>query len=149
MIRRPPRSTQPTTLFPYTTLFRSRFFINQIETKEFLEQSIEDRRYFAFLVVDDNQKALGVITAGESGAVYAGGKFGVIHEMFIAPQIRSNGFGNQLIMKVKELAVDLLWKRLEVGAPLYPAWKRTKQFYLREGFVEVGPRLKWLTESVK
>jgi FtsH-binding integral membrane protein len=26
MIRRPPRSTQPTTLFPYTTLFRSLFF---------------------------------------------------------------------------------------------------------------------------
>jgi glycine/serine hydroxymethyltransferase len=25
MIRRPPRSTQPTTLFPYTTLFRSGF----------------------------------------------------------------------------------------------------------------------------
>jgi predicted AAA+ superfamily ATPase len=25
MIRRPPRSTQPTTLFPYTTLFRSSF----------------------------------------------------------------------------------------------------------------------------
>jgi hypothetical protein len=25
MIRRPPRSTQPTTLFPYTTLFRSFF----------------------------------------------------------------------------------------------------------------------------
>jgi methylated-DNA-[protein]-cysteine S-methyltransferase len=25
MIRRPPRSTQPTTLFPYTTLFRSYF----------------------------------------------------------------------------------------------------------------------------
>jgi signal transduction histidine kinase len=25
MIRRPPRSTQPTTLFPYTTLFRSRY----------------------------------------------------------------------------------------------------------------------------
>src|SRR6059036_4321512 len=27
MIRRPPRSTQPTTLFPYTTLFRSRALI--------------------------------------------------------------------------------------------------------------------------
>jgi hypothetical protein len=25
MIRRPPRSTQPTTLFPYTTLFRSAY----------------------------------------------------------------------------------------------------------------------------
>src|SRR6059036_4073347 len=28
MIRRPPRSTQPTTLFPYTTLFRSRIFVH-------------------------------------------------------------------------------------------------------------------------
>jgi putative transposase len=28
MIRRPPRSTQPTTLFPYTTLFRSGFLGN-------------------------------------------------------------------------------------------------------------------------
>jgi large subunit ribosomal protein L13 len=26
MIRRPPRSTQPTTLFPYTTLFRSKVY---------------------------------------------------------------------------------------------------------------------------
>jgi hypothetical protein len=29
MIRRPPRSTQPTTLFPYTTLFRSRLNPNK------------------------------------------------------------------------------------------------------------------------
>jgi haloalkane dehalogenase len=29
MIRRPPRSTQPTTLFPYTTLFRS--FLRECE----------------------------------------------------------------------------------------------------------------------
>jgi large subunit ribosomal protein L22 len=28
MIRRPPRSTQPTTLFPYTTLFRSSAIAN-------------------------------------------------------------------------------------------------------------------------
>src|SRR3546814_2099341 len=28
MIRRPPRSTRTDTLFPYTTLFRSMFFIN-------------------------------------------------------------------------------------------------------------------------
>jgi hypothetical protein len=33
MIRRPPRSTQPTTLFPYTTLFRSAL-IDQTRTLE-------------------------------------------------------------------------------------------------------------------
>jgi tellurite resistance protein len=31
MIRRPPRSTQPTTLFPYTTLFRSQATTNERE----------------------------------------------------------------------------------------------------------------------
>src|SRR6187401_3657083 len=30
IIRRPPRSTQPTTLFPYTTLFRSQRFVRQV-----------------------------------------------------------------------------------------------------------------------
>jgi signal transduction histidine kinase len=30
MIRRPPRSTQPTTLFPYTTLFRSKENLGKI-----------------------------------------------------------------------------------------------------------------------
>jgi glucokinase len=33
MIRRPPRSTQPTTLFPYTTLFRSVYLAGGIAAK--------------------------------------------------------------------------------------------------------------------
>jgi two-component system sensor histidine kinase BaeS len=31
MIRRPPRSTQPTTLFPYTTLFRSEILLSTLQ----------------------------------------------------------------------------------------------------------------------
>jgi thioredoxin 1 len=31
MIRRPPRSTQPTTLFPYTTLFRSEQYTGKVK----------------------------------------------------------------------------------------------------------------------
>src|SRR3546814_10201804 len=36
MIRRPPRSTRTDTLFPYTTLFRSRYFkvVNQVAGRE-------------------------------------------------------------------------------------------------------------------
>ena len=32
--------------------------------------------------------------------------------------------------------------QIEVGAPPMPQWQRTLDFYLRAGFVEVGPRLK-------
>ena len=33
------------------------------------------------------------------------------------------------------------WRRLEVGAPAVPRFQRTVNFYVRTGFVEVGPRL--------
>src|SRR3546814_9559233 len=33
MIRRPPRSTRTDTLFPYTTLFRSRFFLDDVQER--------------------------------------------------------------------------------------------------------------------
>lgn len=120
--------------------------LDQLESFEFLERSRSEGKYFVFLALEENGNTLGIITAGESGAVYAGGAFGVIHEFFIAPQMRSRGLGNQLLATVKATAIDMGWKRLEVGAPPYPEWKRTKEFYLREGFVEIGPRLRWVAE---
>src|SRR3546814_3240553 len=39
MIRRPPRSTRTDTLFPYTTLFRSRYFVRAIG------RNLTDKRY--------------------------------------------------------------------------------------------------------
>jgi hypothetical protein len=49
MIRRPPRSTQPTTLFPYTTLFRSNAYRDgQGDTKDlFMSLSTKSARGFA------------------------------------------------------------------------------------------------------
>jgi uncharacterized alpha-E superfamily protein len=46
MIRRPPRSTQPTTLFPYTTLFRSGPFSETYSEQVYLA------RYLGFLLVE-------------------------------------------------------------------------------------------------
>jgi GNAT superfamily N-acetyltransferase len=126
-----------------------RFRIDEAEAIEFIERSSVNEKYFAFLALDDSQKAFGIITVGESGAVYAGGAFGVIHEFYIAPEMRSNGFGNQLMGKVKKTATDMGWKRLEVGSPPYPEWERTKSFYVREGFVEIGPRLKWIAQPLR
>ena len=127
-------------------LVGKRFVIDGSEAVEFIERSIDKGEYFAFLALDEKQNSLGIITVGGSGAVYAGGAFGVIHEFYIVPEMRSSGIGNQLIEKVKETAIVMGWKRLEVGAPPYPQWERTKSFYLREGFTEIGPRLKWIAD---
>jgi len=127
-----------------TELSGKPFVVDQTEALIFIEHSINEGKYVAFLAVDESGNATGLVTAGEAGAVYAGGRFGIIHEFYIDPGLRCNGIGKQLIESVKQTAVALNWKRLEVGAPPYPEWQRTKMFYMREGFQEIGPRLKWV-----
>jgi GNAT superfamily N-acetyltransferase len=122
------------------------FVYNEAEIFCFIDDAMEKGIYLAFLAINNTKKVVGILTMGESGAVYAGGKFGVIHEFYIDPEIRSQGIGKLLLEKAKQKSLDLNWNRLEVGAPPSPAWDRTKDFYLREGFQEIGPRLKWLAE---
>src|SRR3546814_16779571 len=65
MIRRPPRSTRPDTLFPYTTLFRSHrveaALRNQLETLE----RIADRHVET---AEQHERAFGRIDADPRGA---------------------------------------------------------------------------------
>lgn len=104
---------------------------------------IEQGDYVVFHTTDDNGQCVGLITMSEAQALYAGGRFGVVHELYVLPSNRSQQQGRALIQKALEFAREKGWSRLEVGAPAYPQWARTKAFYLREGFEEVGPRLKY------
>ena len=85
---------------------------------------------------------VGVIMLNECMAIYAGGQFGEITELYVSPRCRSQGIAPMLIDAACEIGRRKGWKRLEVGAPDQPAWNRTLNFYLREGFEEVGPRLR-------
>jgi GNAT superfamily N-acetyltransferase len=120
------------------------FVYNEAVALGFIEEAMATGKYMALLAVNESEEVVGILTLGESGAVYAGGKFGVIHEFYIDPDVRFRGIGKLLIEAAKQKSLSLNWARLEVGAPPYPAWKKTKLFYLKEGFQEIGPRLKWL-----
>src|SRR3546814_9793046 len=63
MIRRPPRSTRPDTLLPYTTLFRSDDLVAVARGPG------ADRAEFGWLVVDDQDAAGGVGRSGHAGVV--------------------------------------------------------------------------------
>ncbi len=91
-------------------------------------------------LVDD--RPAGVVTLNQCAAIYAGGRFGEICELYVGPNDRSAGLGRHLIEAAVDYARKAGWTRLEVGAPAQPRWQRTTDFYLANGFTLVGPRLR-------
>ncbi len=98
--------------------------------------------FWALLACVDQGPPVGLLTLNECAAIYAGGYFAEIAELYVDPCHRSRGVAAALINAAIERARKRGWTRLEVGAPDLPRWQRTVDFYRREGFVEVGPRLK-------
>ncbi|EAQ44939.1 hypothetical protein MED193_22556 [Roseobacter sp. MED193] len=96
------------------------------------------------LLAFDGDKPLGLIMLNQCAAIYAGGLFGEITELFVVPDQRSNGVAQKLLLAARDLGRARGWKRLEVGAPNQPQWQRSLQFYQREGFLVTGPRLRQL-----
>lgn len=94
------------------------------------------------LAENDEGEAVGLLMLSASVAIYAGGVFGEITELYIDPRYRSSGLGATMIEAAERVARERGWPRLEVGAPDVPRWQRTVDFYTRYGFVQVGPRLK-------
>ncbi|WP_299356289.1 GNAT family N-acetyltransferase [uncultured Shimia sp.] len=94
------------------------------------------------LIAEAGDQPIGVLMLNECAAIYAGGRFGQITELYVTPDNRSGGVAVALLAEARRVAQQSGWERFEVGAPDQPAWNRTLQFYLREGFEEVGPRLR-------
>lgn len=87
---------------------------------------------------------LGMLTLNETFAIYANGNYGVIDEMYVAPEYRSAGVGGQLIAAVKAFGKQKGWTRIDVTAPEAERWERTRHFYEQHGFVFTGPKLKFI-----
>jgi GNAT superfamily N-acetyltransferase len=116
---------------------------NADNAEELCREMIAAEDYIVFHSFNSNAEIVGLITIAETESLYAGGKIGIIQELYIVPLKRSQMLGKSLIQKAVEYAKNRGWNRLEVGAPAYPQWARTKAFYIREGFKEIGPRLKY------
>jgi GNAT superfamily N-acetyltransferase len=99
------------------------------------------RDVWSFLARAPDGRAVGVVTLNECAAIYAGGHFGEISEFYVVPDFRSKGVGALLLEAAVEFGRQRGWSNIEVGAPRVPAWQRTFDFYRRNGFEEVGPRL--------
>jgi GNAT superfamily N-acetyltransferase len=101
-----------------------------------------DDRHATLLALDDDGDAVGIITLAETLSLYAGGNIGVINELYVTPEYRSEGVGKMLLDAAKELGESRNWKRLEVTTP-GDEYLKTRHFYEREGFMKIGPRYKY------
>jgi GNAT superfamily N-acetyltransferase len=100
-------------------------------------------KIWAFLAKKDH-KYIGVITLHECAAIYAGGIFGEISELYVKPEYRSLKIGEMLIKQAIVKGQELHWQRLEVGSPPADDSPRTINFYQRNGFKCTGSRLRKL-----
>lgn len=98
--------------------------------------------YAAFIAYDNNSKPMGLITIAEAFAIYNGGDYGVITELYVDEEYRSKGIGKELLKSAFNFSKTRNWKKIEVGAPKAEEWQRTIQFYQENGFALKGPKLR-------
>ena len=99
-------------------------------------------RFAAFLAVGHDGEPVGVATLTEAVAAYAQGRYGIISELYVAPDYRSRGVGKLLLDAVAAFGRRRGWRRVDVTAPPEARWERTVEFYQQNGFVFTGPKLR-------
>jgi GNAT superfamily N-acetyltransferase len=109
-----------------------------------LESNLRSGRFVALLARHDSGAAIGVLALSVSFAVYAGGEYGVIDEMYVSPPARGRGIGRALVEEALSLARDRGWFRVDVTAPEGQQHHRAVEFYERLGFEFTGPKLRRL-----
>src|SRR5437879_6208623 len=87
------------------------------EQEAFCAQLLAGDHYTAFLAHDVQGTPLGLLTLNEVSALYVAGRLGWIQELYVVPEARSLGVGQQLIAAALAYGRERGWKRLEVNTP--------------------------------
>lgn len=122
-----------------TAIGTQAFAFSLVETEARMRAWLEDGSY-TVLLARDGATAVGFLTLSECRALYAEGRFGIIPELYVCPDRRSQGVGRGLVAEAKRVARLKGWARLEVTTPPLPQFERTLVFYERQGFSVSGGR---------
>jgi len=117
--------------------------VNDRQALLFCRKIIKSGKYIVFLSIGPQDYENGIITLSEGISIYAGGRFGVIREFYIMPEMRSKGLGRALLEKAKKFGRRKGWRRIEATPPDKMRWRRAYKFYVREGFREIGTKVKF------
>lgn len=120
----------------------SNFIVDKDNLEKTTRKLITRVNFGAFIAYDSENRPKGLITISEAFAIYNGGDFGVITELYVDRDSRSEGIGKLLLQSVFDFSDSMNWKKVEVGAPDVEEWPRTIEFYKRNGFKQKGLKLR-------
>lgn len=106
---------------------------------------IDDRALGTLLVATTGSgEVMGVLGASRQVALRTGGAYLLIQELHVSPGHRRAGVGERLIRHLVADAVGRGLPLVEVGlpGPGFAHQSRTLAFYRKQGFTEVGPRMR-------
>jgi GNAT superfamily N-acetyltransferase len=99
------------------------------------------------LVTEDEAGGIvGLLTCSWLSAVRTAGCYGLIQELWVAPEWRNRTVGSAMLQAIAEVARDRGVSRIEVGLPgdSYEQRLLTEVFYAENGFTAIGIRMRWL-----
>ena len=76
--------------------------LDEQQSSFFCKSILESDEYVVFLSNSPKGYVNGIITLSEGLSIYAGGKFGIIREFYVLPEMRSTGIGKDLLERAKE-----------------------------------------------
>ncbi|WP_400079085.1 GNAT family N-acetyltransferase [Winogradskyella sp. R77965] len=129
-------------LIDFNNKNHSDFIVDKNKLKDVTKDIIVRDNFAAFIAYDSDYKPKGLITISGAFAIYNGGDFGVITELYVDRTSRSTGIGKLLLESAFNFSDTMNWKKVEVGAPNAKEWPRTIEFYKKNGFKQKGPKLR-------
>jgi GNAT superfamily N-acetyltransferase len=105
---------------------------------------IDDDSTGVVLVAEHANEVVGIIGVSWQIAMRIPGRYGVIQELWVKPEFRYMTIGADLVAALAKLAYEQGVERIEVGLPSkrYPGLSATEAFYINNGFVEIGMRMR-------
>ncbi len=105
---------------------------------------LEDPDAGAILVAELDGELVGVLAASWQIAIHVPGRYALIQDLWVHPAWRGREIGAELVRAMCELAHERQIDRVEVGLPResFAGLGATETFYLRNGFVRLGPRMR-------
>lgn len=111
------------------------------EMRSVLNMALREPTYTGFLARTHDGDAVAFLGMNQRFAIYAGGRFFQITELYVAPSARRLGVASALILSGEAHALANGGRCIELGAPSQESHPHTHAFYAAQGYRIVGPRL--------